>query len=59
MLIIEYAFSLDQMVITPFGEIGLVAMLGYDDGGKQYYVKTKENDTWYKESQLKKSEGDD
>ena len=34
---------MDQEVITPFGERGLVTMLGYDGDGVQYYIKTAKN----------------
>lgn len=49
---VEFVFTLDQKVVTPFGETGIITMLGYDDGGKHYHVKTKENSTWWKESLL-------
>ncbi len=49
---VEYKFDIDQRVVTPFGEDGIVTMLGYDDGGQQYYVREKERSNWFKESQL-------
>lgn len=49
---VTFKFSLDQVVTTPFGENGIVSMLGVDEGGNQYFVKTKAASTWFKESQL-------
>ena len=49
---VEFKFSLDQKVTTPFGESGLISMLAVDDGGNTYYVKTKNGADWFKESQL-------
>ncbi len=49
---IDFKFDIDQKVKTPFGDEGIITMLGYDDGGKQYYVKTAQNDQWFKENQL-------
>lgn len=50
---VEFAFDLDQQVVTPFGEKGLVSLLGFDDGGQCYYVKTRESSNWFKEAQLR------
>lgn len=30
---LEFKFDIDQEVKTPFGDDGIVTMLGYDDGG--------------------------
>jgi len=49
---VSFEFDIDEQVKTPFGDLGIVSMLGYDDGGPQYFVKTKEGGNWYKESQL-------
>ncbi|MFA6100445.1 MAG: hypothetical protein WC750_06290 [Patescibacteria group bacterium] len=49
---LNFLYEIDQRVITPFGEDGIVSMLAYDDGGKQYYVKTKDASNWFKEGQL-------
>lgn len=49
---VEYAFGIDQEVKTPFGDDGIVVMLGYDDGGKCYHVKTSKDGQWYKEKEL-------
>lgn len=49
---VEFSFILDQKVKTPFDEIGIVSMLGVDDGGKTYFVKTAATGAWFKESQL-------
>lgn len=50
---LEFEFELDQSVTTIFGEKGIIMMLGFDEGGKQYYVKTKTNSQWFKEKELK------
>lgn len=49
---VEFKFDLEQKVKTPFGDDGFVSMLAFDDGGKQYFVKTASDDKWFKESQL-------
>ena len=49
---IEFKFELDQRVITPFKEIGIISMLGYDEGGNQYYTKSKSSSNWFKEKEL-------
>ena len=49
---ITFKFMLDQAAKTPFGEEGLISMLGVDDGGNTYYVKTNTGGNWFKESQL-------
>ena len=50
---VTFKFELDQRVITPFEEKGIVSCLGFDDGGNQYYVKTKSESQWFKEKELK------
>jgi len=49
---LEFKFDIDQKVKTPFGDEGLVTMLGHDDGGNCYHVKTAKDGQWYKEKQL-------
>ena len=49
---VSYKFSVDDRVITPFGDTGIVTMLGFNDGGNQYHVKTKLDSQWYKEKEL-------
>ena len=49
---VTFKFSLDETVTTAFGENGIISMLGVDDGGNCYFVKTKSAGTWLKESQL-------
>ena len=51
-LIITFKFEVDQKVTTSLGSIGIVVMLGYDDSGNQYYIKTKEESCWFKEKEL-------
>ena len=52
---VKFIFRMDETVITPFGEDCIVSMLGYDDGGQQYYIKTKDGANWFKEDQLRKN----
>ena len=52
MLKVEFKFEITQRVRTPFNEIGIVDMLAFDIGGKQYYVKTKSTNTWFREDEL-------
>lgn len=49
---VTFKFDLDQAVKTPFGDDGIVTMLGRDDGGNCYYVKTAKFSQWYKEKEL-------
>lgn len=50
---VSFNFILDQMVITPLDEEpGIITMLGFDESGKTYYVRTKFNDGWFKEESL-------
>ena len=46
---VEFKFDIDDEVVTKFGDPGVVVMLGYDDGGIQYCVKTDKGSEWYKE----------
>ncbi len=50
---ISYKFSVDDRVTTPFGDTGIITMLGFDDGGNQYHVKTKLSSKWFKEIDLR------
>lgn len=50
---VNFRWDVYENVITPFGEKGFISMCGYNDSGKQYYVKTKDNENWYHEMQLK------
>lgn len=49
---ITFKYTLEQKVTTPFGEAGLIDMLGYDQNGVTYYVKTAGGGNWFKEAQL-------
>ena len=49
---ITFKFKLDENVTTPFGEHGIIDMLGYDEGGVKYYVKSNNPSNWFKEWQL-------
>ena len=44
---------MDEAVVTPFGEKGIVTMLGYDGDGPKYYVQTANSNAWFKEGLLK------
>lgn len=37
---VEFKYELEQRITTPFGKDGIITMLGFDDGGIQYFVKT-------------------
>ena len=50
---IHFKFELDQKVITPLGDEGIITMCGLDYEGNTYYVITKQMSTWYRESLLK------
>lgn len=52
MFTVDYKFTLDQRVITPFNEMGIISMLGFDEAGNQYYVKGKSESNWFKEKDL-------
>lgn len=49
---VEFKFTIDDKVKTPFGKDGIVTMLGVDDGGVKYYIKTGESSDWHKESEV-------
>ena len=51
--IVEFKYDLDDMIITPFDEKGIIEMIGRDEGGNKYYVKTKQMSAWYKEKDLR------
>ena len=50
---VVFKHGLDQSVTTIFGEKGIITMLGFDEGGIQYFVKTKSNSQWFKEQEVK------
>ena len=52
MFTVDYKFTMDQKVTTPFDETGIISMLGFDEAGNQYYVKTKADSKWFKEKEL-------
>lgn len=53
---VNFKYDVDQKVFTPFDEKGIITMLGYDEAGQQYYVKTANNNSWFKEDALKVNE---
>ncbi len=50
--VVEYKFGLDEMVATDLRGPGRISMLGFDDSGVVYFVKTKDGGTWFKEKFL-------
>jgi hypothetical protein len=48
---VDFKFSIDQKVNTPFGA-GIISMLAVDDGGVKYYVELESSGKWIKESKL-------
>lgn len=49
---VTFKFTIDQKVTTPFGEPGIISVLGVDECGITYFVKTSAGGNWFKESQL-------
>lgn len=49
---IDFVYDLYDRVVTPFGDKGIVDMLGVNEGGIQYYVKTAKNDNWFREEEI-------
>jgi hypothetical protein len=50
---VEFAFSIDQRVKTPFGDIGIVRNLSLDDTScKKVWVQREKSDSWFKEEEL-------
>ena len=48
----DFKFGIGQKVTDPLGNIGIVKMLGVDDGGVQYHVQCSSNSNWWLEHQL-------
>lgn len=55
---INYKFDMDDKVKVPLTDAeGMITMLGFDDGGRQYFVITTDkglNDKWWREDKLSK-----
>lgn len=49
---VTFKFDLDEVVVTPFGDRGIVSTQAVDDGGILYFVKTAAGGNWFKEGQL-------
>lgn len=49
---VTFKYEVDQEVVTPFGENGIVTMVGIDGEGIQYCVKTAKTQQWHKEKEL-------
>jgi hypothetical protein len=57
---VNFKFEIDQKVkVEKLGITGIVAMCAFDEGGNTYYVKTPDNDNWFRESLLVDAERDD
>lgn len=50
---VNFKFKIDDRVLTPFGANGIICMLGYDDGGVQYYIKAEKDSSWFKEKDIR------
>jgi len=53
---VDFEFGLNEKVNTLSGVAGLITVLAFDSGGKQYYVVTEEGGSWFEESHLTKRE---
>lgn len=53
MIKVKFLYDIDDVIVTPLGDKGVVKMLGYDDGGVQYYVQCPNNSAWWKEKQCR------
>ena len=52
---VEFEFTIDDQIVTPFGDEGYITMCALDDNGaKTYWVKTAKKDTtgWYLERKI-------
>ena len=46
---VDFEFDIDDVVILSLtGEKGIVSMLGVDESGPTYYVKTWKESNWWK-----------
>ena len=53
---VTFKYVMDEIVVVNLtNETGVIAMLAYDDGGIQYFVKTKDSSNWWKETQIRKA----
>lgn len=44
----------EAVVVVPFGQIGIVLEIGYDQGGPKYKVQTATCSQWWREINLKR-----
>ena len=55
---VNFKYEMDENIIVNFGKVpGVITMLGFDDGGIQYYVVTADKgltNKWWKEKQISK-----
>ena len=49
---VVFKFDVDDKVVTPFGDTGIVSSLDFDTAGIQYYVQRDNGCLWFKEDQL-------
>lgn len=53
-VVVEFEIDLGEKVKTCFGDIGIVNMLGLDEGRlKKYHVKRNSDSQWFKRGELK------
>ncbi len=51
---IDFKFEIDQKVITPFDDTGIVEMAAIDNGKSEvYYIKRSNDCQWFKVGQLR------
>lgn len=51
---VEFVFDLDEKVeVIATGEVGIVTMLGVDDGGIKYFVQSTSDGKWWAERLLR------
>lgn len=52
-VVVEFGFDLGEKVKTCFGDIGIVNMLGLDEGRlRKYHVKRSSDSQWFKKEEL-------
>lgn len=56
-MIVEFNFEIDEKVVSPLGQIGIVSWMAVDNSGtKQIFTDLASGQsTWYKESLVKKA----
>ncbi len=49
----KFKYDLDETVVDPHGEEGIITMQAIDRGGVCYHVNTRGASSWFYEDQLK------